>query len=286
MTQRLKLWHLILLVMLLSPLSVWGANTMWSALSTITGVNTADGDRFVLLDISDTTHGAAGTAKTITRSELKNNVMHAAGSASAGTWPLFGSGTVLTTAEDGALEQDADNFYLTTDAGNRGIVPVTHYIRVATAQTLSSVTSAQNIFDSPANGRITLETGTYEFELLVAFTGMSATTGNGQILFACGGTCGGWLWMSNAIDGVATTTLLDLDNAFHVTNASAALVAATAVNTTLRVFAKGSVEVTAAGTFTPQIALTTAAAATVVEGSYFTIQRLGATGTASIGQWD
>ena len=71
MKERLKLWHVLVLVMLFAPISVWGANTMWSALSTLTGANLASGDRFVFLDISDTTHGAGGTAKTITRDELK-----------------------------------------------------------------------------------------------------------------------------------------------------------------------------------------------------------------------
>lgn len=71
MQQRLKFWHALLLVAVLTPISVWSADTMWSALSTLTGANSAAGDRFVLLDVSDTTHGAGGTAKTITRNELK-----------------------------------------------------------------------------------------------------------------------------------------------------------------------------------------------------------------------
>lgn len=290
MKTSLKLWHGILIAVLLAAPLAWAADTMWSALGTLDETTVAVGDRVPLLDISDTTHGAGGTAKTITIENLKDFVetafIFAAGGAGAGTWPIHTSGTLLTTAEEGAVEVDADNFYATTDAENRGIVPITHFIRAGTAQTLTSQTAAQQIFDSPANGRITLETGTYQFEMVVAFTGMSATTGNGQILFACGGTCTDWLWMSHAIDNASTTGLVDLDSAFHVTNASAALVAATGTGTTLRVFAKGTVEVSAAGTFTPQIALTTAAAATVVVGSYFTIRRLGATGTNSVGQWD
>jgi hypothetical protein len=43
---------------------------MWSALSALTGANLVAGDRFVLIDVSDTTHGAGGTAKTITKDEL------------------------------------------------------------------------------------------------------------------------------------------------------------------------------------------------------------------------
>ncbi len=71
MRQPLKLWQAIALMIVLSTPLAWGANTMWSALSALTGVNTATGDKFPLLDVSDTTDGAGGTAKTITRDELK-----------------------------------------------------------------------------------------------------------------------------------------------------------------------------------------------------------------------
>jgi len=46
------------------------ADTKTSALSTITGANTATGDKFPVLDTSDTTQGAGGTLKTITRAEM------------------------------------------------------------------------------------------------------------------------------------------------------------------------------------------------------------------------
>lgn len=187
MNTQLKLWHVLLMVILFAPLSVWGADTMWSALSALTGANVASGDKIPLLDVSDTTHGAGGTAKTITASELKNNYVHAAGSASAGSWPVFGSGTVLTTAEDGAIEQDADAFYLTTDAGNRGAVSVEHIIRADATRTFTSNTSQQAIFNSPTNGRLTLETGAYTFETLISMDTMSATSGNGKFSLNSGG---------------------------------------------------------------------------------------------------
>jgi len=244
----------------------------------------AAGDEFPVADASAATSIVSATAAQI-KTFVNNAPVFAAGGTGAGTWPLMTAGTLLTTPEAGALERDADNLYGTVDAGNRGIIPVVHYIRAASAQTLTSQTAAQNIFDSPAGGAITLEAGSYLFEMLALFTGMSATTGNGQILFGGTGTFADWMWMSNAIDGVAGTTLLDLDNAFNVTNASAALVAATQVNTTLRVYAKGAFECSAGGTWIPQIALTTAAAATVAAGSHCLVHRIGAQATASVGQW-
>jgi hypothetical protein len=72
MKQRLKLWHVLVLVVLLSAPLAWGANVMFSALSALTNLTLATGDKVVLLDVSDTTDGAGGTAKTATVQNLLN----------------------------------------------------------------------------------------------------------------------------------------------------------------------------------------------------------------------
>lgn len=262
------------------------ADTKISALTGISGGTLSDGDKFAVADASDLTASYSATAANI-KTYVENGPNWAAGSATAGSWPQVASGTVQTTPDAGTFpEYDGNCFYGTADAGNRGVIRVEHFIRCDSAETLTSTTSAQAIFDSPTNGQITLETGTYLFELLVLFTGMSATTGNGQILFGGTGTFGTWLWAHYAIDNNSGTALLDLDNAFNVTNATASLAAATGTGTTLRVDARGTFECTSAGTLIPQIALTTAAAATVAAGSYFLLRRIGSTSVVSVGQWD
>jgi hypothetical protein len=45
-----------------------------SDLASITGANTAAGDLFMLVDVSDTTMAASGTNKKITRTELASAV--------------------------------------------------------------------------------------------------------------------------------------------------------------------------------------------------------------------
>jgi hypothetical protein len=289
MKLNLKLWHVIVAVVVLSGPSVWAANTMWSALSALTGANVATGDKFPLLDVSDTTHGAGGTAKTITASELKNNFIYAAGSATAGSWPVFGSGTVLTTAEDGAIEQDADAFYLTTDAGNRGVVPVKHCIRADSTRTFTSNTSQQAIFNSPTNGRLTLETGTYLFDGVIAMTSMSTTSGNGKFSLNNGGTAtlGSILWHVIGKDVAAETTGGASGGGWHVIATQTATDIVTAGTAASVAFAlNGTFEVTGAGTIVPSFAQTTAAAAIVSVGSYLCFNRIGSTSVVSIGQWD
>lgn len=262
-----------------------GIDTVAGATDTVTinldlSESAAGGELGGTLDAPTIDDGVAVSGWTLT------DPNYAAGSASAGTWPNYASGTVLTTAEDGTLEQDADNFYLTTDAGNRGTVAVEHWLRAASDQTLTSTTNAQSIFDSPANGRFTLETGTYVFEMQLQVTGMSGTSGNAQILLVCGGTCTDYNWHTRGMDTSTLTTIgADLD-AYHLTNATAASVVTAGTGTGLRLYARGSFEVTGAGTFQPQIDLVTAAAAIVESGSYFMLKRIGSTSMTSVGQTD
>jgi hypothetical protein len=232
-----------------------------------------------------------GASKRTTLAQIKTFAntapVFAAGTASAGTHPVFTGGTVLTTPEDGAVEFDGTNFFGTVDAGNRGYIPVRHFIRCSAAQTLTDTTAAQNIFDSPANGTITLETGVYLFEALIALTGMSATSGNAQILFGGTGTFGDWLWSVAGIDAADNQTLVDMDNPFIITNASAASVVSAGTGAALRLILRGSFECSSAGTLIPQIDLVTGGVTpTVAAGSYFLLERMCASGSVnSLGQW-
>lgn len=211
-----------------------------------------------------------------------------AGSATAGTWPKLTSGTLLTTAEDGAIEADANAFYLTTDAGNRGVLPVRHCIRQDASRTLPNDTNENALFDSVTNGRITLETGTYRFEGLWQVTGMSATSGNAliDILGAGTATAGTWLWKICGLDNNTLTTVADDDCAHRTTQDSAASAHVAGTGTGMRTDVEGTVEITAAGTLIPSIDQVTAAAATLAAGSYFCIERIGSTTMTNVGQWD
>jgi hypothetical protein len=199
---------------------------------------------------------------------------------------LLQAGTLMTTPSAGAIELDADAFYATSDVGNRGVIRVAHIIRAASAQTLTSTGSAQSLFDSPANGTITLETGVYFYQLMALITGMSATSGNGELTFAGTGTFGGWLRRAAGLDNTTPGTIAD-DDAAWVTTATghAASMFAAGTGTAMRMYESGSFECTGAGTLIPSITLVTAAAATVAEGSYFICERWGAAAMASVGQW-
>jgi hypothetical protein len=233
----------------------------------------------------------AGASKKVTGAQVKTLVntapAFAAGSATAGSWPTLASGTLLTTPEDGALEFDADCFYATTDAGNRGVVAVRHIIRADATRTFSSVTTSQAIFTSPTNGRLTLETGTYLVEGVLMVTAMSATSGNAlvNLLGAGTATTSAWCWISLGMDSPAATVLAG-GGVGSISSSSGAPVVPAATGTAMTVLIRGSFEVTAAGTVIPSLSLTTAAAAALQIGSYLTFERIGSVSMVSVGQWD
>lgn len=230
------------------------------------------------------------TTKAATASQLKTFAntapVLAAGSSSANSWPKLSVGTLLATPEVGALELDATNLYGTTDAGNRGYIPIKHFIRCDATRTLPNDTATNAIFNNPSNGRITLEAGTYLFEMMAIVTSMSGTSGNAfvDILGAGSASVGAWLWQFAGIDNTTPGSSVDDDSQFLTTSASAVFSATT--GTAMRFSAKGTFEVTSGGTLIPSIDQVTAAAAIVSIGSYFVCERIGGTSVVSVGQWD
>jgi len=198
------------------------------------------------------------------------------------------AGTLKTTAGDGDIEVDADAMYGTTDAGNRGVITVAQFIRADATRTYTSNTSSQTIFDSPASGALTLETGLYEFEGMLAWTAMSGTSGNRSvdILGAGSATVAAWMWSLDGIDNSSLSALVDLDNAFLTTNTSAASCVTAGTGTGLRVRVKGTFEVTGAGTIIPSTTMVTAAASVLSIGSILKFNRIGSTSAVSVGQWN
>lgn len=199
------------------------------------------------------------------------------------------AGTLETTPEDGDIEMDANCFYVCTDAGNRGVVPVENLIRQhADRAAFANNANQQAIFDSVANGTLTLETGAYLFEGVIQIKVTSATSGN--LKFSLAGAGGGTfaiiLYTISAIDAANDTLtawsgVSEIISTQTVTNMATATIA-----TVTTFFVKGSFECTVAGTLIPSVAQTTAVTTAVTTaGSYFKCNRVGSTTAASVGQW-
>ncbi len=224
----------------------------------------------------------AASAVAITGGTL-SGVTETLAAGTSSTPPLaLTAGTNTTTAEAGAIEYDGACFYGSVAASERGVI-VAEQIQVLSASyTLTSQTAAQQLLNATANGAVTLQPGTYEFECAFALTNMSSSSGS--FGFALGGTAtltqAWWSYagkMSSLNGTVAPTSNFN-------TGPSTALTASN-TNADGTALIKGFIRVTAAGTVIPQVSLGVAAAAVVQAGAYFKIKPIGSSTVTSVGNW-
>ncbi len=144
--------------------------------------------------------------------------------------------------------------------------------------TLTSVTTAQRLFNWSTNGALSLAAGTYRFSCSLLLTSMSSTSGSAKFdLKGAGSAVFGKMSMQDfgsrgtvAVGGTTATS----GTASDVPTSGGAL-ASVATSAALRASIHGTFEITTAGTIIPSIALDVAAAAVVNAGSYFECIYLG-----------
>ena len=291
MKLNIKLWHVITVQILFIASIVWAADSRITDLTELTVNNVASGDFLEIVDVSDTTDNAAGSSKKTLLSSVKefieNQFIATAGSATAGSWLKIASGTVQTTPDDDSIENDGNVLYATTDAGNRGYIPVRSCIRADATRTFTSNTSEQAIFTTPANGRITLETGLYAVSGTINIGSMSASSGNAafDLIGTGSATLGAILYHIVGVDGSTNTAGTQTGSTNTAAQTPASAVTA-GTGTAMTMSFRGGFEVTGAGTLQPSITMVTAAASVLAIGSYICFERLGGTAMTSIGQWD
>jgi hypothetical protein len=194
----------------------------------------------------------------------------------------------------GALGFGGANFGIQGDvltSSGSGDVPSwggAEYTQVMTdIKTLTSTTASQSIFPT-ATDTITLPVGTYEYEMVLHLSGMSATSGNALINILGAGTATISSALSQAV-GVDTTTINTPGAAQYSAwtgTSSAASVLTAGTGTAMTVFINGVFRVSIAGTIIPSLSLVTAAAATVNVNTHMHVRRIyTAAGTGSFGPW-
>jgi len=197
------------------------------------------------------------------------------------------SGTALTVTTDENPSQATQGLYIPdyTHTWN----PAEYYIRQhADRAAFTSNTTQQALFDATAAGAVTLPIGAYFFDIVAQLKSMSATSGNIKFSLLGGGTAtlAGILYTAQGIDAANDTTTAFSGVAEIISTQTATDLATASTATVLTFMARGSFEVTAAGTVIPSAALTTAATAVVTAGSYCRIRTLSNTTTAvSYGPW-
>lgn len=189
------------------------------------------------------------------------------------------SGSPVTTTGTLAVSLDSANGYQ---------IPRKFWIRAASSRALNNVGTEQAIFNSPANGRLTIPTGAYFFEGQLYLTGMSGTSGNLALdpLGAGTATCADWLYHAVGIDNTTPTNAGTQTGSFTVTQQSVASIVTATTGTAMGITIKGTFEVSSGGTLIPSVTLVTGAAATLAAGSWMSFERIGAASDASYGPWD
>ena len=202
---------------------------------------------------------------------------------------VYTSGTNLTTAAAGAMEYDGKVFYGTGQAGQRGVMPAEHFIALTVDYTGSNVNTAQQVFNSPAGGIITLPASTsYFLEAVYYITRAAGTTSHTlSTLFALGGTLTS---IAYTADTTSTTgNVLGTVSRIYATAATATAVTAASTSATenITVVLRGMVRTNTAGTFTPQIQYSAApgGAPTILANSYLRLIPIGTNTVASVGNW-
>lgn len=166
-----------------------------------------------------------------------------------------------------------------------------YWMMLSSDYTLTSTTSTQKLFNATTNGALTIGVGVYEYKSIVRVTGMNnVTTGNLTFNVLGAGTATistNSLIYASGIDTSATQTFSQaLSGSVKVGTSSYANVVQAATSDSVQFFTNGVLRVTAGGTIIPSVALTTAAAATVVAGTHFVIKRRSTISTDTYsGDW-
>jgi len=202
------------------------------------------------------------------------------------------SDTLIGTAAAGNIEYSSPIFTGTPIGTQRGIVPTQQYYRLNTANVGANVTTAQNIFGVG----VTLSDSTvYEFEMVIPLSKSAGATSH-TIALGFGGTATINNILYTAHENATSVSFTNIGIATAnvtiavVTTASSTVLTAALASATLFLsfIVKGTVSISAGGTFIPQYTLSAApgGAYSTAIGSYIRIAPVGASGSnTSVGAW-
>lgn len=211
------------------------------------------------------------------------------GAGTATRAPLtFTSGTNLTSAVAGAEEYDGKVFYSTSVASSRQVVETEQFISLTSANTLTSQTAAQPMFDGgggPANGALTVAgSTTYEFECYFTINAMSTTSGTFGWGLAGTATLTSILWNAESMRGAAAAA--GTPSFYYQATATPTAIVAAGTNANGHAHIRGVMRINAGGTVIPEVNLSIAAAATIATNSYCSFYPEGTNTVVNVGNWN
>lgn len=163
--------------------------------------------------------------------------------------------------------------------------PSEQYLIQNTSYTLTSTTSAQQLFNASATGAVTVAASTlYWFECEFDLSSLSATSGTFSFGFGGTATFNSIKYVAMAQKSAAAGTPATWPMMIGTSATATALVTAS-TTTTGAAMIRGYFTTNAAGTLVPQISLSVAAAGVVSTGSWFRLNAIVVAGLSVLGNW-
>jgi hypothetical protein len=238
-----------------------------------------------------TTAGAVAATGAVSGLTVSGFVRPTAGSASQAPL-LFTSGTNTSVATAGAVEYNGTVFLSTPAASQRGLMPTEYLVALASNYTANDSTSAQKVFNVPADGAVAvLANTTYFVEgLYVIAPAINFNAESVQTLFALGG--GATLTSIRYAADTSTGLSSGVNTVKRVQVAAATATTVTdaapgGAATNFVIQLRGIIRTNAAGTITPQFQFTgTPGSAPIVQAnSFFRLVPVGSGSVTTIGSW-
>lgn len=246
------------------------ADTKISALTAV--VTPAGTDEFAVNQSSTSKKETLAQIQTF----VNNAPVFAAGSATASTKPKLTSGTVLTTAEAGALEYDGASFYETMDTTSGRAATWNEQIYRITANGSTIGPSIADLWPATSSYPMAAS-GVYEIEYLMALN--KVTAGTVTYTVANTGTITNMIahWEMLSVTGISSTGAVSAAGIVTSTSTAASLNASGSVTASANFFSRVRlvIEQNAAGNVRLRV---TSSAGTVqlLRGSFYRARRLPA----------
>jgi hypothetical protein len=266
-----------------------------TATGNITGGNVATSGRITaagnIVGGNVTTVGTVSATGAVSGLTVSGFVRPTAGSASQAP-VVLAAGTNTSVATAGAVEYNGSVFFGTPAASQRGLLPVEYLVALASNYTGNDSSSAQKVFNVPADGSVAvLANTTYMIEgLYMIAPAITFNAESLQTLFALGdgATLTSIRYVADTSTGLAnaTTSLTRRQvNTASATTVTSAAPGGAATNFVVQL--RGIIRTNAAGTLTPQFQFTGSpgSAPVVQANSFFRLVPVGAGSVTTIGVW-
>jgi hypothetical protein len=201
----------------------------------------------------------------------------------------FAAGSTLSSPAAGAWEYDGQSFFATPLTSQRGTMALMHFVVLNSSYVGTDSSSAQQVFDTPAAGTVTLAANTaYMFDAQYLISRSAGTTSHTlSTLFATTGTLLGIAYTAETTSSSGNSLTAVKRIYSNAVTATVVTDASTAADEFVTVTLRGVIRTNTAVTLQPQIqySATPGGAPTILANSYFRLMPIGNGTVTTVGNW-